>query len=285
MTQDEQQILKKLSVVNGQAYDHISIDDRGFAFGDGLFESMLYERGRVALLSLHLTRLMSDSSRLGFVLNRDILVAQLNELIQQAKDSAIAQAKIKIIVTRGVAGSGCYAEAESTPNVVISIHEMPVSPALQSAELISSPVNLPDIPVLAGIKHLNRLVYILGAQQLQREASQEVLFLDQQQYLIESMHHNVFMVQGKNLLTPELKRCGVKGVMRSLVMQRLANSIGFTVSEANFRIDDLIASDAVFLCNSVRGFTPITRVDGVELGGNEAWLQLQSALENYKENV
>ncbi len=286
MTQGEN-TEQSLSFVNGVLSCNPLIEDRGFAFGDGLFESMLFCNGGIPLLEFHLARLSSDSARLKIPLDQNSLKEQLLQLVASAKQSEISTAKIKIILTRGVGGAGCYPPSVTlNPNIVLSLSVIEFPSAISELNLLTSSVHLPHVPLLAGIKHLNRLVYILGAQ-LDRAENQEVLFLDQDQHVIETMHHNVFLVQGATLLTPTLKTCGVRGVMRTLVMQKLAKKIGFEVREVSLFLSDLVASEAVFICNAVRGFTRINEIDGVKIkgGGNTTCLRLQSALDNFKENI
>lgn len=287
MTQGEN-TEQSLSFVNGVLSCNPLIDDRGFAFGDGLFESMLFLNGGIPLLEFHLARLSSDSARLKIPLDQNALKEQLSQLVVSAKQSKISTAKIKIILTRGVGGAGCYPPSGAlTPNVVLSLSVIELATEIGELNLITSSVHLPHVPLLAGIKHLNRLVYILGAQQFDREENQEVLFLDQDKHVIETMHHNIFLVQGTTLLTPNLKACGVRGVMRTFVMQNLAKKNGLEVREESLFLPELFASDAVFICNAVRGFTRVNEVDGMKVNGedNDICLYLQSGFDNFKENL
>lgn len=287
MTQGEN-TEQSLNFVNGVLSCNPLIEDRGFAFGDGLFESMLFCNGGIPLLEFHLARLSSDSARLKIPLDQRSLKEQLSQLVASAKQSEISTAKIKIILTRGVGGVGCYPPLGALiPNIVLNLTSIEFSSGISERSLITSSVHLPHVPLLAGIKHLNRLIYILGSQQFDRAENQEVLFLDQDQHIVETMHHNIFLVRGATLFTPSLKACGVRGVMRTLVMQEMAKKIGFEVREANLFLSDLVASDAVFICNAVRGFTRINEVDGMEIKGSDddTCLRLQSVFDNIKENL
>lgn len=285
MTQGEN-TEQSLSFVNGVLSCSPLIADRGLAFGDGLFESMLFCNGGIPLLEFHLSRLSSDSARLKIPLDQSRLKEQLSQLAESAKQAKIATAKIKIILTRGVGGAGCYPPSGAlTPNVVLSLSVIE-STGIAELNLVTSSVHLPHVPLLAGIKHLNRLIYILGAQ-FDRAENQEVLFLDQDQHVIETMHHNVFFVRGATLHTPAIKTCGVRGVMRTFVIQKLAKKVGCEVKESNLFLQDLLESDAVFLSNAVRGFTSVNKIDGVEITGsdNTTVLHLQSEFDNFKESL
>ncbi len=279
-TQDS--ALKQYTLINGQPQYAVSVADRGFAYGDGLFESMLCEAGVVPLLDRHLARFVSSATRLGITLDEPQIREQVAQLVRVLNDDHIPRAKIKLTATRGEGGQASYPTFDSTPTLVLNAQELAPEEATMPVAAITSPVLLQNVPVLAGIKHLNRLHYILGAQCAGRNAGQEVFFLDQQQRLIESMHHNIFFVQGDQLLTPALSQCGVRGVMRALVLEQLASEIGLSAQERILSVADAQVSQGVFLCNAVQGFVPVSSIDGMPVPQNDVWQQLQRGLAQMK---
>jgi 4-amino-4-deoxychorismate lyase len=119
---------------------------------------------------------------------------------------------------------------------------------------------LAEQPTLAGIKHLNRLEQVLARAEWSDPAIAEGLMLDQSSRLIEGTMSNVFLVRGGVVYTPRLHRCGVAGIVRELVLQRLAAECA-PVREADLTLDDVSAADEVFLTNSLIGIWPVLKID------------------------
>ncbi len=268
--------------INGQPEQAISVADRGFAYGDGLFETMLYENGDVPLLAHHLARMVSSAARMGITLDESTVRTEVGAIVTDLRNHAITTARIKLTATRGQGGQASYPAFDLKPTLVVDAQRHTPENEPTAVAAITSPVLLPNIAMLAGIKHLNRLPYILGAQCAGRNNGQEVFFLDQQHRLIESMHHNIFFVQGDQLVTPVLAQCGVRGIMRSLVIEQLAKAIGMTAQEKILTVGDAQVSQAVFLCNALQGFVPVSDIDGMAVPQNDVWQKLQASLGQLK---
>jgi 4-amino-4-deoxychorismate lyase len=115
-------------------------------------------------------------------------------------------------------------------------------------------------PVLAGIKHLNRLEQVMAADERNEELAEDGLMLDESGSVIECVSSNVFILQGKTLLTPSLHHCGVAGVMRAVVMQQFAKQAELAVAETRLTLNDCLAADGLFICNSVIGIVPVQSI-------------------------
>jgi 4-amino-4-deoxychorismate lyase len=114
---------------------------------------------------------------------------------------------------------------------------------------------------MAGIKHLNRLQQVLASREWDDPEIAEGLMLDSQENLIEGIKSNLFLIKGERLLTPDLQRCGVTGVMRGLVMDSAAEK-GIEVNVTNLGLTDLWDAEGLFLSNSLIGIWPVRAVDG-----------------------
>jgi 4-amino-4-deoxychorismate lyase len=240
---------------------HVSPLDRGLHYGDGLFETMCVQRGRVRLLARHLARLRQGARRLA------IPLPGLNELglddLQAALVSAAAklgEGVLKLIVTRGCGGRGYALPQPTQPSLLLLPYPATCPPAM-ALEAAGIRVRLCDLrlarqPRLAGIKHLNRLEYVLARAEWQNETIAEGLLLDSEGELVEAVTSNIFLVRDGRLLTPILDQCGVAGVMRDEVMD-CARVCGLEVVEARLGLPDLLAADEVFLSNSLHGIRPV----------------------------
>jgi len=111
-------------------------------------------------------------------------------------------------------------------------------------------------PLLAGIKHLNRLENVLARNEWQDPQIREGLLLDQQGRVIEGTMSNLLLLTGTVLLTPALAQCGVAGVTRERILQSAAR-LGWQVKVGDVSVEQLLAADEVGVCNSLIGLWPV----------------------------
>ncbi|MGH8561871.1 MAG: aminodeoxychorismate lyase, partial [Nevskiales bacterium] len=116
-------------------------------------------------------------------------------------------------------------------------------------------------PRLAGIKHLNRLEQVLARAEWSNAAIAEGLMLDTDNRLIEGVSSNLFLVRDSKLLTPDLSRCGIAGVMREMILEA-APAYTKAVQVQDLSMTDLLAADECFVCNSIIGIWPVTGLEG-----------------------
>jgi len=240
--------------VDGQRSASSPLPDRGQEFGDGLFETMLVVQGRPMLLHLHQDRFAAGFTALGFAGR----VPELSDLIAPAlaADSQLPRQILRVTYSRAAVERG-YAPGDSVDHhCVIRLTEL--SPArLSPATLGVSTVQLSHQPLLAGIKHLNRLEQVLAAAQRSALGVDEVITCDQQGRPVAVSSGNLFIRQGEALLTPRLGQCGIAGTRRRHILEGMAADTGFVASEEDFSLDALRNADEVFFCNTVIGVRPV----------------------------
>lgn len=246
-------------LVNGLPGDRVSVTDRGLAYGDGLFETIRVEQGRAGLLEQHLRRLALGASALALPVD----LAQLrNEL--EAAAAELQRGLLKLTITRGPAGRGYAIPAQVEPTRILQLSSLPDYPAANATEgvrLFPCTTRLGHQPLLAGIKHLNRLEQVLARGEWQDPAYAEGLLLDINDHPIECTMSNLFLRLDGCWVTPSLTLCGVRGVMRDYLMDRLVDE-GEPVIERHVSSDELLASTEVFCCNSVFGVWPVVELAG-----------------------
>jgi len=263
--------------LNGEQEGAVSAKDRGLAYGHGLFETIRLADGSMPLLHYHLSRLVSGAGRLGLVIDQPLLQQYIDQLLLASPDNGI----IKIIVTAGSEGRGYSCGPSVNPSYILQwfpFIDRSSSYRQQGIPLKYCQHRLPHSPVLAGVKHLNRLDQVMARAEWEDDFP-EGLMLDQQGYVIEGVSSNLFMFQNGLWLTPHLNQCGVAGVMRQYLMDELLPRSFFQVKEENISIDQLILADEVFICNSIMGIWPVLSLEGKgnwSLGKNT--LQIQKNL-------
>ena len=244
-------------LVDGVPAESVPLSDRGFQYGDGVFETIRVVKGVLPLEVLHLRRLQHGCDRLRLPLDFPDLQNQIPRFIKDCDDGVL-----KIMVTRGSGGRG-YNPADAKGRVVLGLFPRTLSP--ESWKQNGVRVKLCDTrlghsPALAGMKHLNRLEQVLARGEFQTGEFEEGLVLDIHNNLIEGTMSNVFLVASGKVFTPDLSLCGVEGVMRQWLMDSFTRQQSFQVEQLS--LNDLLQADEVFLANSVIGIWPVRECAG-----------------------
>ncbi len=243
-------------LINGQPTTKVSASDRGLSYGDGLFETMVMVNDQIPLWQFHIQRLTEGCRRLNIKLPD---VALLEQECQIVGRSAGHKSIVKIIITRGEGNRG-YRPQNNDVNRIISATIWPTGASpVNRISLRWCQTRLSMNPSLSGIKHLNRLDQVLASSEWDDEYIAEGLMLDQQGHVIEGTKTNVFIIKDKCLFTPLLNDCGVKGIIRRLILNDDINH-GLEVREQQLSITDIISADEIFVCNCVIGIWSVSRI-------------------------
>ena len=243
------------SWVDGQPTHALaSLKDRGLAYGDGLFETLAVKAGQPLLLDLHMQRLAQGCSRLAIVADNTVIRSEVLAYAQ-----AMGEGVLKLIVTRGDSLRGYSASPEALPRRILQASPpaaYPEANAQEGIQLFDCATRLAEQPLLAGLKHLNRLEQVLARAEWQDPAYAEGLMRDTSGRVIEGVFSNLFLVRDGSLYTADLQRCGVAGVMRAaLLVEAERQGIARHVTDISF--EQLRQADELFLCNSVYGIWPV----------------------------
>jgi len=245
-------------LVNGEYRNQIEIADRGFQYGDGLFETIAVSGGKPVFWNQHWQRLQSGCGRLNIpVPDAELIGLEVKNLCRQA-DTAV----LKIIVTRGSGGRGYRQPDLIQPTRVLSLHDFPDYPSHYKTQGVVARfcnTRLGLNPALAGIKHLNRLEQVLARAEWNDTTVQEGIMLDSQDHVIEGTMTNLFYIKDDTLYTSSIAHAGIAGIMRHIILN-LASGRGLPASERLFSRNELLSADEVFVCNSIIGIWPVNRV-------------------------
>ncbi|MEH6650623.1 MAG: aminodeoxychorismate lyase [Motiliproteus sp.] len=250
-----------MTLVNGQPEAQVSTTDRGFSYGDGVFETIRVSGGKALLLQRHLNRMKDGLFRININYKQHLIDSLLSEVSLLC--DGVNEAFIKVVISRGSGGRGYRCSPELQPTRVVMRVDAPRYPATlykQGAELFACSTRLGSNPQLAGIKHLNRIEQVLARNEWQDQYV-EGLVCDQQGYLVEGTMSNLFLIRDDSLVTPLLDCCGVAGVVRSVIIDAAAKH-GVTFAEQRLTVDDLLQADGAFMTNSGFGVLPVSGFDG-----------------------
>lgn len=238
-------------LVNGAPSNLISIRDRGFLYGDGVFRTLRAVCGQAQHWPLHYQKLQQDCCALGLACPVfALLTNELQALLAQHPDGVF-----KLIVTRGMGQRG-YAIPNASEVVHLwDVTPLPVYPSAwwrEGVKLRVCDLRLSEQAKLAGIKHLNRLENVLAASEWNDSEIAEGLLLDAAGHAIEATRSNLFLYAQGKLITPDLSCCGVAGVQRERILVWAAQQ-AIPVEIRPVSLAEVQKADEVMLCNSVFG--------------------------------
>ena len=268
--------MEPITVIDGIRGGVLRVQDRGLAYGHGVFETMRLYGGELPLLSRHRRRLARGLAALSIAVDDDAVDNTLNTLLAASPGDGV----IKLTVTAGIGGRGYRAPDDPHPVVIAQWLPLPPIPAAP-ATLQTCAYRLPINPRLAGLKHLNRLDQVLAAREL--PPGVHGLMLDAEGHVVEGLSHNLFIHDGVGWRTPPLDRCGVAGVMRALLLEEVMPGGGIQAREAPLLPVDIATARAIFLCNSLAGILPVAVVDGRPVGAGRNDEVLREVVEKLTE--
>jgi 4-amino-4-deoxychorismate lyase len=248
-------------LLNGETKHCIEFSDRGFQYGDGLFETIEVLNGIPVFLNQHLQRLSKGCKKL-LIPIPDIEIFR-KEAFQLAQSSASKQAVLKLIVTRGSGGRGYRQPEIIHPTRLFSLHPFPDYPESYKQQGINirfCNTRLGINPALSGIKHMNRLEQVVARSEWNSSGIQEGLMLDINGNIIEGTMSNIFLVKENVLYTPTIEQCGVEGIVRNIVISEAQKNQVYVV-EKTLSKEDTKSADELFVTNSIIGIWPVKQLE------------------------
>jgi 4-amino-4-deoxychorismate lyase len=243
-------------LINGVAADQVPALDRGLAYGDGLFESIRLVDAVAPLWSRHMRRLVESCERLRIPAPDTMQL--WSEVLEVTRD--MPHSVVRITVTRGIGERGYALPAAPQPMRMVAAFAPPQvadSAYVQGVRMRVCDIRLAEQPLLAGMKHLNRLEQVLARAEWSDPAIAEGVLCDSHGRVISATMANLFAVVDGMLLTPALDRCGVAGVARAEVLAAFPQT-----QVGALTLDALLGASEVFLSSSVRGILPVRSLDG-----------------------
>jgi len=265
----------------------VSVEDRGFQYGDAAFETMRAYGGELFDWGGHASRLEETCEILA--IDHGLSRAELYERIHETLEAnAFDDAYVKLSISRGTQPGTLDPQPEVEPTVVVyakplprgGVDGEPVWDGPASIRTVSTR-RIPDAAVPARAKTHNYLNGILARLELRGTDADEAIMLDESGHVAEGATSNVFAVDGDGLLTPSLSGPVLPGITRETVLD-IAAEEGIPVREASFGPETLRTANEVFCTNSTWEVRPVERVDGASVGGGPVTQLLAGS---YRERV
>lgn len=258
--------------LNGQPLTHSLslglLNDRGLAYGHGIFETILLDDSKLSLIKRHLVRLEKGAGRLNIPVDLELIDQYLNLFVDQLKAQSITQGVVKVMVTAGQGGRGYQSPPLVEPCIICSYSKLPNG----IEDYRNKPINvrccvhrLPENQALAGIKHLNRLDQILARNEWSDASYTEGLMFTESDDLIEAVSANVFVKTALgDWVTPCLEQVGVDGVMRALLIEEIFPACDISVAVSQITMAELPDCQSLLVCNSVKGVATVKSIHDQE---------------------
>jgi branched-chain amino acid aminotransferase len=238
----------------------ISVFDRSFLYGDGLFEAILIFNGKPFRWAAHLKRLEAGAQflkiRLPFAL--DVLRDHVGQLIAQ---NNAAHSLLRISLSRGVGLRGYSPKGAEQPSLVMSLHP-PQPPAATPPQwrIITSSFRLPANEPLSQFKTCNKLPQIMARAEADSAGANEALLLNTNGHAVEGSSSNLFWIKDKTVFTPPLAAGILPGVTRSTVLE-ICERLQISSSEADITPERLLSTDGVFFSLTSTGIAETTSLN------------------------
>jgi branched-chain amino acid aminotransferase len=251
------------------ALARVPVFDRGFLYGDSVYEVTRAFGGRPFALVEHLDRLERSAAGIGMTMPPR---AEIEDAVA-ATCAAVGSGElyVRIIVTRGAGEIALDPAMADRPRLIVIARPVHPPPPEAYAEgvnvaLVGHSRSAPGARAVdPSVKSGNYLVSVLAVAEAKRRGAFEAILCDQVGRLTEGSSSNLFLVRGGRITTPPLSAGLLEGITRRHVIA-LAHRAGIAVDQAPLWPKDLESADEAFLTSSIRGVVPVVRVDGAAIG-------------------
>lgn len=240
---------------------NISVFDRGFLYGDGVFETLRIYNGKPFLLDRHLGRLSHGLGSL-FIGEKYSFSEYLEFTYKLIETNNVTDGVLRIQATRGPGKRGYSTTGNYNPTVLISLHEAPsVDPKNPSpAKLATSIQILSDHDPFSTLKTTNKLANIVALREAEKAGMDDALLTNQNGNITGASGSNVFWIKDGALFTPPVSSGCMSGVTRGMILE-LAIAMNLPATQQNITPTLLVGAESVFLTNSIREIRPVIQID------------------------
>lgn len=265
-------IINKRNIVN--------IEDRGYQFGDGIYEVVGIYNKEPFLMDEHLERLQQSAKeiclQLPFTMNE--IKEKLIELIEV---NEIVEGLLYLQVSRGVSSRDHQLPSLDTPPVVVA-YTKPLGDLSELQNKGSTAILIKDIRWLrCDIKTLNLLPNVLAKQKAVENDSIEAI-LHRGEIVTEASSSNVFIVKSEELFTHPANNYILNGITRQKVIELCKDVLNISVNEKTFTVEELLEADEVFITATKSDVIPITKIDNKEIGKGMPGTMTLKILEEFR---
>ena len=262
-----------------EAEAFVSLNDRGFLLGDGLFETLRVARGRPFRLAQHLERLARGAEFLKIPL--PFTSKEIQRFAEQlAAQNEVADAILRLTLTRGPGRRGYSPKLAGPPTLAMTLNPLPrVNPdePLQWS-LVTSALRIPAGDVLAAFKTTSKIVNVMARAEAEEKGADEALLLNTNGEVAETASGNIFWIYQDNICTVPTGRGVLPGITRAVVLE-ICQSLGLATQKRIIKPEQLRNAEGIFLTQSALGIVPVAAFDGLPVAPSPLVDQIGTAYE------
>ncbi len=245
---------------NGKITDNkstLSIDNRAFKYGDGLFESIKVEDAKVIFVEDHYFRLMASMRMLRMNIAMHFTLEFFEqEILKLVLANNLKDARVRFTVYRK--DGGLYLPVNNNTDFIIEVHLLSVK--LKDVYEVDI---FKDYYLYSGLfstlKTNNKILNVVGSIYADDNGLDNCILLNEKKQIVEALNANIFLVKDKKIITPLLSEGCLKGVMRKKVLELISKEDHYEIIETEISPFELQKVDEVFLTNAIMGIQPVTK--------------------------
>lgn len=263
-------------MIHGSTRETLVPNDRAALYGDALFETLWWTGSHLALVHLHEQRLLCGAERLQMPVNESALRDFLNQIqIRLASTSLGIACVARVSLHRSVMSRGYAFRAQMEPLLVCAVSPAP-EPSTEGVALGVSKVRLAQQPLLAGLKHANRLEQVLAAQELADRGYDDGLMCLDDGRVVCTTRANIYALVSGVWHTPALDQAGIAGTRRRWLFEN-AKTLGIDVQQGSVTLEQIQHADAVMISNAILGFQSVVSIEGCQINTSASIDAIQGA--------
>jgi aminodeoxychorismate lyase len=238
----------------------IPINDRGFMYGDGLFETVRVMNRRPFRLAQHLERMTRGADFLK--IKPPFAPRELQGFVEQLiEQNEMPEAVLRVTLTRGPGGRGYLPGAGDTPTVVMTLHPAPAPGNSIHWSLITSSFRVLAADPLSSFKTLNKLTHVMARADAAGQGADEALLINTNGEVAETTSGNIFWIYHDQICTTPTGRGVLPGITRAVVLE-ICQTLGLQTNKRVIKPEALKNSEGIFITQSVLGIVPVATFDG-----------------------
>jgi aminodeoxychorismate lyase len=238
----------------------VPVNDRGFMYGDGLFETMRVVNGRPFRFAQHLERMTRGADFLK--IKPSFTPKELEKLAAQLiEQNKMPDAILRVMLTRGPGERGYKFNGDGKPTVVMTLHAAPPLENPVECNLITSSFRIPAADALSSFKTTSKLLYVMARAEAAEKGADEALLVNTNGEVAEAASGNIFWVYHDKICTVPTGRGVLPGITRAIVLE-ICQTMGLQTNKRVIKPEGLRNSEGIFVTQSALGIVPVVSFDG-----------------------
>jgi branched-chain amino acid aminotransferase len=252
----------------------VPVNDRGFMYGDGLFETMRVVNGRPFRMAQHLERMTRGADFLK--IKPPFTPRELEKLAGQLiEKNNMPAAILRVMLTRGPGARGYTPQADGHPTIVMTLHPTPSAEPVEWS-LVTSSYRIPSADPLSSFKTTSKLLHVMARAEAVEKGADEALLINTNGEVAETASGNLFWVYQDKICTVPTGRGVLPGITRAIVLE-ICQSLGLQTNKRVLKPEALRNSEGIFVTQSALGIVPIASFDGEPVEASPLVDQISSA--------